>query len=120
MKLSSLAFAAWMVLGPLAMAEDAAAGGAASSTSLPPQVSAATRNAAEAPRWDVAPASAAGNPAAQISSSNTAVAPASAFNFATQPPDSGSNLNALPQTNTTATAPNDASTQISSSSSCRR
>ncbi len=108
MKLSSLAFAAWMVLGPLAMAEDAATGGAASSTSLPPQVSASARNAAEAPRWDAAPASAAANPAAQISSSNTAVAPASAFNFATQPPDSGSNLNVLPQTNSPVTAPNDA------------
>ncbi len=52
MKLSSLAFAAWMVLGQLAMGQDAATGGAASSTSLTPQVPASARNAAKAPRWD--------------------------------------------------------------------
>ena len=108
MKLSSLAFAAWMVFGQLAVAQDPASGGAASATSSPPQVPASARNAAEAPRWDAAPVSAAANPAAQTPSTNTAVAPASAFNFATQPPDSGSNLNVLPQTNSPVTAPNDA------------
>ena len=108
MKLSSLAFAAWMVFGQLAVAQDPASGGAASATSSPPQVPASARSAAEAPRWDAAPVSAAANPAAQISSSNPAVAPASAFNFAAQPPGSGSNLNLLPQTNSPVTASNDA------------
>jgi hypothetical protein len=88
MKLSSLAFAAWMVLGHLAAAQDTASSGAASTTTLPLQVPASARNAAEAPRWDAAPAS--------------------AINLAAQPPDSGSNLNVLPQTNSPAAAPNDA------------
>jgi hypothetical protein len=53
MKRFSVAFAAWMILGQLAGADDTATGGSAmSASSLPFPVPASARNAAEAPRWD--------------------------------------------------------------------
>jgi hypothetical protein len=101
MKLSSLAFAALMVLGQIAAAEDAASGGPPSATTtLPLQVPASARNAAEAPRWDAAPASGA------------ARSTADQFNFnPSNSLGSGSNPNASSQVNATTAPASDASSE---------
>jgi hypothetical protein len=105
MKRSSLAFAAWMILGQLAAAQDASTGGtSASASSLPLQLPASARNAAEAPRWDAAPATGAGASVTQPSvaatfpgEASTAAQPGNSLpSVMKRPPNTTQNSGVLP------------------------